>query len=118
MRTDQKCHLYKHFDNILTGGLEFQLPSYDLALIETIVRQPLDNYLDHKAYMKFLDCFSAPTVTAPWQAYPGHVPCSIPIPDSKSYQWDRPKANKDDIARGISSSISALKGYGLVMKVL
>jgi hypothetical protein len=28
-------------------------------------------------------------VSTPWQTYPGHAPCPLPIPEGMSYQWAR-----------------------------
>jgi len=28
-------------------------------------------------------------LAVPWQSYPGHVSCPLPVPTGLSYQWDR-----------------------------
>ena len=43
--------------------------------------------LGHRFYMRWFEQFPPVTQTIPWQTYPGHVPCPLPIPASLSYQW-------------------------------
>lgn len=84
---DQHRKLAKHFENIDLHRLEFQLPFFDSSFIASILAVPLDRCLLHRLYIKLLDHFPAFVKSVPWQAYPGHVPCSVPIPDGLSYQW-------------------------------
>src|SRR5439155_1266079 len=41
----------------------------------------------HQFYVKWLDLFPAAVTSVPWQSYPGHVPCPLPIPPGLHYQW-------------------------------
>lgn len=86
---DQRRHLAQHFENIDLHRLEFQLPFLDSDFLELIVAIPFDLCLFHRFYNKWLALF-APTVTSvAWQAYPGHEPCPLPLPDEElDYQWD------------------------------
>ena len=88
MRNDQRRKLTSHFENIDLHRLEFQLPFFDGAFLASVISAPLDWCLRHRFYLKWLSHFPAPVTAVPWQAYPGHEPCLLPIPDELAYQWD------------------------------
>ena len=87
MRNDQRRHLHGHYDQILEGGIDLQLPFFDADFIELMVGEPLSHYLRHVGYMEFLARFAQPVLEVPWQAYPGHVECPLPLPADLTYQW-------------------------------
>jgi len=96
MRNDQRRKLASHFENLDLHRLEFQLPFFDGAFLESVIATPLDWSLRHKFYLKWLSHFPPPVTAVPWQAYPGHEPCPLPIPDDLAYQWDDTyQANED-----------------------
>jgi len=84
---DQHRKLGKHFENIDLHRLEFQLPFFDSSFIAAILSVPLDICLRHRLYVKLLALFPAYVTSVPWQVYPGHEPCPVPVPDGLSYQW-------------------------------
>jgi len=86
---DQRRKLAKHFENIDLHRLEFQLPFFDGAFLETIISIPIELCLGHKFYVKWLGCFPKAVTSVAWQAYPGHEPCPLPVPEGLSYQWDK-----------------------------
>lgn len=86
---DQRRKLAKHFENIDLHRLEFQLPFFDAAFLETIVSIPIELCLQHKFYVKWLARFPKAVTSVAWQAYPGHEPCPLPVPEGLSYQWDK-----------------------------
>jgi asparagine synthetase B (glutamine-hydrolysing) len=88
MRNDQRRKLTSHFENIDLHRLEFQLPFFDGAFLASVMATPLDWCLRHKFYLKWLSLFPPPVAAVPWQAYPGHEPCPLPIPTELAYQWD------------------------------
>jgi hypothetical protein len=88
MRNDQRRKLTGHFENIDLHRLEFQLPFFDGAFLASVMATPLDWGLRHKFYLKWLFRFPPPVAAVPWQAYPGHEPCPLPIPTELAYQWD------------------------------
>ncbi len=49
---------------------------------------PLDLCLYHRFYNKWLSLFQPEVSSVPWQAYPNHEPCPLPIPEGLEYQWD------------------------------
>jgi asparagine synthase (glutamine-hydrolysing) len=87
MHNDQRRHLAAHFEGIDLSRLEYQLPFFDSAFVESVLRVPLDFCLGHKLYMEWLRCFPEVVLSVPWQAYPGHEPCPLPIPSGIRYQW-------------------------------
>ena len=87
MLNDQRRHLATHFDNIDLHRLEFQLPFFDGAFLETVLSVPIDSCIGHKFYMRWLERFGPDVTAVPWQAYSGHVPCSLPLPPEAGYQW-------------------------------
>lgn len=88
MLNDQRRKLANHFENIDLHRLEFQLPFFDSEVLETIVSIPVEMCLEHKFYVKWLYLFPNIVTSVSWQAYPGHEPCPLPIPEGLSYQWD------------------------------
>ena len=87
MVNDQRRHLQKHFEAIDLTRLELQLPFFDAALIEFVMRGDIEAYLGHAFYMRWIASSSISMNSTPWQAYPGHVPCHLPILTSLKYQW-------------------------------
>lgn len=85
---DQRRKLMDHFENIDLHRLEFHLPFFDAAFLESVVATPLDWCLRHKFYNKWLSLFPAAVTAVPWQVYPGHEPCSLQAPTDLAYQWD------------------------------
>ena len=88
MANDQRRHLVAHFEAMDEHRLEFQLPFFDAAFIERVVRSPGEQYLYHRMYTRWLRHFPPSTTSVPWQTYPGHDPCPLPLPADASYQWD------------------------------
>jgi asparagine synthase (glutamine-hydrolysing) len=88
MHNDQRRKLIAHFENIDLHRLEFQLPFFDGGFLASVMATPLDWCLRHRFYVKWLSFFPPAVTTVPWQAYPGHEPCSLPIPKELAYQWD------------------------------
>jgi hypothetical protein len=87
MHNDQRRHLAAHFEGIDMSRLEYQVPFFDSAFVESVLRVPLDFCLGHKLYMQWLRYFPEAVLSVPWQAYPGHEPCPLPIPGGLRYQW-------------------------------
>jgi len=84
---DQRRHLANHFENIDIHRIEFHLPFFESDFLKSILSGPIDLYLCHKFYNKWLTLFPAAVTSVPWQSYPGHEPCPLPIPEGLRYQW-------------------------------
>lgn len=87
LSNDQHRKLAKHFENIDLHRLEFQLPFFDSSLLELIVSMPIDICLRHRLYVKWLSLFPPAVTSVPWQVYPGHERCPVPVPEGLEYQW-------------------------------
>jgi asparagine synthase (glutamine-hydrolysing) len=99
MRNDQRRKLAGHFENIDLHRLEFQLPFFDGAFLAAVMATPLDLCLRHKFYLKWLSLFPPAVAAVPWQAYPGHEPCPLPVPIGLAYQWDEGHQADEDASR-------------------
>jgi asparagine synthetase B (glutamine-hydrolysing) len=88
VHNDQRRKLMAHFENIDLHRLEFHLPFFDAAFLESVVATPMDWCLRHKFYHKWLSLFPAAVTAVPWQVYPGHEPCPLPVAKELGYQWD------------------------------
>lgn len=88
MLNEQRRKLVSHFENIDQHRLEFQLPFFSGRFLAAVIATPLDLCLRHKFYVKWLSQFPKAVTAVPWQAYPGHEPCPLPIPAELAYQWD------------------------------
>jgi asparagine synthase (glutamine-hydrolysing) len=84
---DQRRHLELHFETIDQHRLEFQLPFFDGEFLAAVLSVPLNERLGHKFYMRWLRNFASETTAVPWQAYPGHEPCPVPVSERLAYQW-------------------------------
>jgi len=69
--------------------LELQLPFFDSDFLETVLAVPVHLCLCHAFYTKWLTLFPPVVTAVPWQTYPGHVPCPLPIPKRLHYQWTK-----------------------------
>lgn len=106
---DQRRHLVGHFENIDLHRLEFQLPFYDSDFLASIVSIPIDLCLGHRFYLKWLKYLSPTVSQIPWQAYPGHEPCPLPIPPELSYQWEsqQHKSRKRELLNQAAQMLTA-----------
>jgi asparagine synthetase B (glutamine-hydrolysing) len=98
---DQRRHLAAHYENIDLTRIELQLPFFDSAFLETILKIPLDELLLHRFYHEWLSEFPEVVSSTPWQAYPNHSACPLPMPAGLRSQWRkeesktaRPKAQE------------------------
>ena len=89
---DQRRHLSHHFETLDLHRLEFELPFFDSEFVTSVLSVPVDVCLRHTFYMRWLREFPAVIASVPWQAYPGHEPCPLPVPDRLEYQWNRERA--------------------------
>ncbi len=96
---DQHRKLGKHFENIDLHRLEFHMPFFDSSFIAAILSVPLDICLRHRLYVKLLALFPPYVTSVPWQVYPGHEPCPVPVPEGLSYQWANSYQTAESVAR-------------------
>jgi len=84
---DQRRKLFDHFENIDLHRMEYQLPFFDSGVLSQIMTVPIELCLGHRFYTKWLAHFASAVTSVPWQAYPGHEPCPLPMPQGLDYQW-------------------------------
>jgi hypothetical protein len=99
MLNDQRRKLGAHFENLDLHRLEWQLPFFDGAFLEAVMATPPDWCLRHKVYVKLLALFPPAVTEVPWQAYPGHQPCPLPVPAELNYQWDHSYRAEEEASR-------------------
>lgn len=80
-------HLVEHFETIDQHRLEFQVPFYDGEFLEYLTGLAVEPCLYHRFYVRWLSFFDAAVREVPWQAYPGHAPSIVPVPDDLPDQW-------------------------------
>jgi asparagine synthetase B (glutamine-hydrolysing) len=98
--SDQARKLTRHFENIDLHRLEFQAPFFDPNLLQAVLTSQLDWFLRHKFYHKLLPHFGTAAARVPWQSYPGHEACPLPIPPNLTYQWNHEHwANERSVKR-------------------
>ncbi len=97
MKNDQRRHLHTFWENIDLHGVEYALPFYDGQFSELLVSGPVDAFLRHEFYHRWLDRFPAVIKSVAWQTYPGHLECPVPTSASGLIQWDN---RRSDLFRG------------------
>lgn len=88
MMNDQRRHLFPHWDNAATHGLQFHLPFFDSQFLERALSVPVDWTLYHDLYHEWLEQFDPAARSVPWQTYPGQQPCPVPVTQSFPTQWE------------------------------
>lgn len=87
MFNDQRRHMDKHYETIHKRLFDFALPFFDKRLIELVASLPSDLFNNHRMYDRLFRKIGGSLTASPWQTYPGHVICGLPIPDKLEYQW-------------------------------
>ena len=87
LMNDQRRHLSKHFESIDEHGLEFLTPFFDSVFLRAVAATPVRWGVLHRLYALWFDKLPSFARTTPWQTYPGHVPCPIPVGENLIYQW-------------------------------
>ena len=89
LHNDQRRHVARFFEDVDMYGYDLTLPFFDSALMEAVLQVPLDWCLGHRFYLDSLGTRLPHVLSTPWQAYPGHIPCPLPVNDQLIYQWNR-----------------------------
>jgi hypothetical protein len=82
-----RAQVHSYFDVIDLCRLEHQLPFFDSAFVRTALGIPIDWLQRHDLYHQWLQAFDPVVTAVPWQAYPGHLPCPMPLPAGARPQW-------------------------------
>jgi asparagine synthase (glutamine-hydrolysing) len=86
---DQRRKLDALQENADLIRAEMLTPFFDIEFLSAVAAANIDLFTGHKLYVEWLLLFQSPVHAIPWQAYPGHVPCPVPVPAGLEYQWDR-----------------------------
>jgi len=98
MANDQRRHLARHYEDIDLQRFELVTPFFDSEFLQVILSSPIDGFLRHRFYSRWLEEYPPDTRATPWQAYPGHEPCPIPLPEGLRGQWEGSYGREEDQA--------------------
>lgn len=82
-----RCQLHPLQEDADRLRLEHQSPMLDTAWMRSMLALPLDNLLGHRLYHRWVQHVGGVAAAVPWQAYPGHEPCPLPMPAGFRPQW-------------------------------
>jgi hypothetical protein len=103
----QRRHLSAVHEDTDLHRLEFLQPFFDGDFLELMMSIPSEWCLYHRFYHKWLALFPSAVASVPWQTYPEHEPCPLPIPPGLSYGWGgvrRAQVNEMKRIEAISTS--------------
>ena len=109
MFNDQRRHEVPLYEDIDLRRVEFISPFFDAAFVKLVLSAPVEPFLRHRLYYDWLKEFPFALDSFPWQAYPGHLPCPLPVPAGLRNQWEGRDSNdgrrelqryRADLARG------------------
>jgi asparagine synthase (glutamine-hydrolysing) len=88
MRNSRPRHQRFAIEALARSRVEPLTPLFDLEVLRIIVATPISWCLRHALYNAFLAGFRLPAASVPWQSYPGHEPCPLPLPTGIRSQWE------------------------------
>ena len=90
LENDQRRHMASFYEEIDINRIEYQMPFFDGEFLTAATALPLDATLYHRFYSHhWIRTFGESTVEIPWQVYPAHEPCPLPMPENAVHQWGR-----------------------------
>lgn len=99
VRNHQRNDFTEHFEQLDRHRLEFRSPFYDSDFVAAVLRVRADERTGHKFYHEWMK-FLPKVCDVPWQTYPGHESCPLPIPPEHLSQWhDQSEQQRRDILR-------------------
>lgn len=99
MLNDQRRHLHYLFELKMKVPIEFVTPFWDSQFLLKVLQCPEGPLLQHQFYSRIFQKLIPITRQVPWQTYPGHEPCPLPIPAGYDYQWGDGRARPGDAPR-------------------
>lgn len=85
---ESRQNIRTHFEDYDLHGIELVMPFYDSQFVKAALGYPIDGFLQHRFYYRWLQCFPGRLGSVPWQAYPSSLPCPLPAPQGLRSQWD------------------------------
>ncbi len=95
---DQRRHLHKYHEETHSTGIELVTPFFDFAYLKKVLMAPAVEMVGHRLYSKVFDHLPAAARSVPWQTYPGHIKCPLPLPMGAEQQWGRKRLSQDNAA--------------------
>jgi hypothetical protein len=86
-------------ENIMGHRQEVWAPFYDGSFLTKALSVPADAGFGHGFYDRWFRMLPPVARSVPWQTYPGHLPCPLPIPAELNYQWSGVPHNHE--SRGV-----------------
>lgn len=84
----QRRLLAGHMEQIDELPIEHVEPFFDPAFLALACQLPADECVGHGLYYRWLAEFPPVVASVPWQAYAGHEPCPLPMPEGVPTQWE------------------------------
>jgi hypothetical protein len=110
VENDQRRNLDAPFEDIMTHRQEVWTPLLDGSFLVHALSVPVDAGLGHGFYDRWFQLLPPVGRSVPWQTYPGHMPCPLPIPESLAYQWSAQRGARDTKGEIFSAWASLLLG--------
>jgi len=91
---DLRRHLHDAFEASARAGLDIAAPFYDRRVLGSVLSlaPPLEPFLEHRLQHEIVRLWPDACFRAPWQTYPGHLPCPVAEPPEKTAgllnQWE------------------------------
>ncbi len=112
-----RCQLHPAQETVDLVRLEQQVPMLDPMLVRLGLEVQSDMLARHHLYYLWLERFGAPVTTVPWQAYPGHEPCPLPLPEGARPQWSiaaEPSFRRKALMRSARRLLAGNAPFGLL----
>ena len=99
MRNDQARHLYHHFESIDQSRIELLTPFFDRDFVALVASLPIEWFLYHRLYNRWIGGFGCGANEIFWQPYRGHEPGPHANPTPSADQWDQSWYQGRDVRR-------------------
>lgn len=93
---EARRNIKQHFEDLDLSRVELIMPFYDAELVRIVLRHPIDLFVRHRLYHRWLAYLPATLSAVPWQAYPGSEPCPLPLPPDVRTQWESWYSDEED----------------------
>jgi hypothetical protein len=86
MNNDQRRHQYRFAARAAATRLRYLCPILDAEVVRQVLRAPAAALVGHHLYGRVFARLPAAARSVPWQTYPGHEPCPLPMPTGLVHQ--------------------------------
>jgi asparagine synthase (glutamine-hydrolysing) len=84
----QRRMLARHYEEIDLFPFEHVEPFFDTTFLAKACTLAVDASIGHGLYHRWLTEFPPVVSAMPWQTYPGHDACPLPLPEPATGQWE------------------------------